>query len=80
MADSAIHLRDAARALDLLGVKPGTARMASGVGLPDVQARPPARPADRLAGLRLTTTDQDQDWDWGMERRVAARARPWPWL
>lgn len=74
MADTAIHLRDAARPLGL-DVDPGPSTW-----LPVLEflvSRPAARgfiPRDRLTRLRLTATDQSWSWGEGEEVRGTSEA------
>jgi uncharacterized protein (TIGR03083 family) len=75
MADSAIHLRDAARPLNLSGVNPAPPAWRPVL---DFLVSKPARhaflPPDRLTGLRLETTDQDWTWGDGAQVRGTSEA------
>jgi uncharacterized protein (TIGR03083 family) len=74
MADTAIHLRDAARPLGL-DVDPGPSAWLPVLDF--LVSRPASRgfiPRDRLTGLRLTATDRGWSWGEGTEIRGAGEA------
>jgi hypothetical protein len=74
MADTAIHVRDAARPLGL-DVNPGPTSWRPVLDfVVSKRAQHAFRSADRLNGLRLEATDQDWVWGAGLPGRGTSEA------